>query len=59
MFQKLRLQKNPEFAFKEVYNEQSFKMNGIVVKEIVELLQPYQFRYSHKQQFLGDFLNYY
>ena len=55
MFQKLRLQKNPEFAFKEVYNEQSFKMNGIVVKEIVELLQPYQFRYSHKQQFLGDF----
>ena len=55
MFQKLRLQKNPEFAFKEVYNEQSFKMNGAVVKEIVELLQPYQFRYSHKQQFLGDF----
>lgn len=55
MFQKLRLQKNPEFAFKEVYNEQSFKMNGIVVREIVELLQPYQFRYSHKQQFLGDF----
>ena len=55
MFEKLRLQKNPEFAFKEVYNEQSFTLNSIVVKEIVELLQPYQFRYGHKQQFLGDF----
>ena len=55
MFLQLRLQKNPEFAFKEVYNEQSFADNAIVVKEVVELLQPYQFRYGHKQQFLGDF----
>ena len=55
MFSQLRLKKNPEFAFKEVYDEQSFEENAIVVKEIVELLQTYQFRYSHKQQFLGDF----
>lgn len=55
MFLQIRLQKNPEFAFKEVYNDQSFIANGTVVKEIVELLQPYQFRYGHKQQFLGDF----
>ncbi|AIF53544.1 restriction endonuclease subunit S [Pelosinus sp. UFO1] len=55
MFLQIRLQKNPEFAFKEVYNNQSFIDNGTVVKEIVELLQPYQFRYGHKQQFLGDF----
>ncbi len=55
MFQELRLQKNPEFAFKEVYNEESFYENAIVLKEVVELLQPYQFRYGHKQQFLGDF----
>ena len=27
----------------------------IVVREVVELLQPYQIRYGHKQQFLGDF----
>jgi len=55
MFEELRLQKNPEFTFKEVYNKQSFIDNGVVVREIVELLQPYQFRYGHKQQFLGDF----
>lgn len=55
MFKELRLQKNPEFAFKEVFNEQSFEENAIVVKEVVELLQPYQFRYGHKQQFLGNF----
>lgn len=51
----LRLQKNPEFAFKEVYDDKSFEDNGKVVKEIVELLQPYQLRYSHKHQFLGEF----
>lgn len=55
MFEELRLQKNPEFAFKEVYNTQSFVDNSVIVREIVELLQPYQFRYGHKQQFLGDF----
>lgn len=55
MFVKLRLQKNPEFAFIEVYDDTSFKFNARVVREVVELLQPYQFRYGHKQQFLGDF----
>ncbi|MBA2840885.1 type I restriction enzyme M protein [Methanococcus maripaludis] len=55
MFTNLRLQKNNEFAFKEVFDEKSFKENAVVVKEVVELLQPYQLRYGHKQQFLGDF----
>lgn len=55
MFQELRLQKNAEFAFKEVYNQESFNENAKVLKEVVELLQPYQFRYGHKQQFLGNF----
>lgn len=55
MFQELRLQKNPEFAFKEVYNVESFEENGIVLKEVVKLLQGFQFRYGHKQQFLGNF----
>lgn len=55
MFIQLRLQKNPEFAFKEVFDERSFKENAIVVREVVELLQGYQFRYGHKQQFLGNF----
>lgn len=55
IIQDLRLQKNPEFAFKEVYNQESFEDNAKVLKEVVELLQGYQFRYGHKQQFLGNF----
>ena len=55
MFLKLRLNKNPEFAFLEVYDDTTFRLNARIVREVVELLQPYQFRYGHKQQFLGDF----
>ena len=55
MFTKVRLHKNNEFAFKEVFDDKSFRENAIVVREVVELLQPYQIRYGHKQQFLGDF----
>jgi len=55
MFTRVRLHKNNEFAFKEVFDEKSFRENAVVVREVVELLQPYQIRYGHKQQFLGDF----
>lgn len=51
----LRLHKNNEFAFKEVFNERSFNDNAIIVQDAVKLLQPYQLRYSHKQQFLSNF----
>ncbi|GAB6011706.1 restriction endonuclease subunit S [Viscerimonas tarda] len=52
---KLRLEKNNEFAIKEVYDEKSFKENAKVVKEVVELLQKYKIRYTKKQQYLSDF----
>ncbi|THK41101.1 restriction endonuclease subunit S [Methylophaga sp. SB9B] len=55
MFTRVRLHKNNEFAFKEVFDSKSFEENAVVVREVVELLQPYQIRYGHKQQFLGDF----
>ncbi len=55
MLKELRLYKNQEFAFTEVFNEESFKENAQIVKEVVQLLQRYQIRYTHKQQFLGDF----
>ena len=55
MLQNLRLQKGAEFAFTEVYNEETFLTNAKIVREIVELLQKWQFRYGRKQQFLGDF----
>lgn len=55
LYKILRLYKNNEFAFKEVFDKKSFKDNAKVVREVVELLQDKQLRYSHKQQFLGDF----
>ena len=55
LYKTVRLYKNNEFAFKEVFDKKSFKDNAKVVREVVELLQDKQLRYSHKQQFLGDF----
>lgn len=54
-FTDLRLKKNNEFAFKEVFDDSSFDDNAKAVKEVVELLQGYQLRYNQKHQYLGDF----
>jgi len=51
-FNKIRLQKNNEFAIKEVFDEETFKENGKVLKEVVELIQIYKIRYTEKQPFL-------
>ncbi|MFR9498213.1 MAG: restriction endonuclease subunit S [Rikenellaceae bacterium] len=51
----LRLEKNNEFAIKEVYDAESFEENAKVVKEVVELLQGYRIRYNKRQQYLSDF----
>ena len=51
----LRLYKNQEFAFVEVFNEASFRQNARIVIEMVRLLERWQIRYTHKQQFLGEF----
>ncbi|MCL2843583.1 MAG: N-6 DNA methylase, partial [Oscillospiraceae bacterium] len=50
----LRLKKSPNFAFKEIENDAFFKDNAKVVREIVELLQGYKFRYGQKHAFLGE-----
>ena len=44
-----------EFAFMDIYNKQSYTANFVLVREIVELLQRYQIKYTQKHQFLGDF----
>jgi type I restriction enzyme M protein len=54
-FTKIRLQKNNEFAIKDVFDQETFDENAIVVKEIVQLLQGFKIRYTKKQQFLSDF----
>lgn len=51
----LRLEKNNEFAIKEVYDHDSFLENAKIVKEVVELLQCYRIRYNERQQYLSDF----
>ncbi|MCD8202712.1 MAG: N-6 DNA methylase, partial [Prevotella sp.] len=52
---KLRLEKNNEFAFLEVFDADSFLENAKVVKEVVELIQGYRIRYNKRQQYLSDF----
>ncbi|MDR2439884.1 MAG: N-6 DNA methylase [Planctomycetaceae bacterium] len=52
---RIRLEKNNEFAIKEVYDRKSFNENAKVVKEVVELLQKFKVRYTKKQQYLSDF----
>ncbi len=54
-FRRVRLEKNNEFAIKDVYDAKSFEDNAVVVKEIVELLQNFKLRYTKKQQYLSDF----
>ncbi|POO87269.1 restriction endonuclease subunit S [Clostridium sp. 3-3] len=51
----LRLKKSPNFAFVEVLDDKTFRLNAKVVREIVELLQGYRFRYEQKHEFLGNF----
>lgn len=55
IYNQLRLYKNNEFSFIEVFDEESFEKNAKIVKEIVLLLEKFRLRYNHKQQFLGDF----
>ncbi len=44
-----------EFAFKDVFNKETFEDNAEVVKEVVKLLQKFKIKYSKKHQHLGDF----
>jgi len=55
MFIETRLKKSPNFAFIEVQDEKTFQLNAKIVREIVELLQHYKFRYEQKHEFLGNF----
>ena len=51
----LRLYKNNEFAFKEVFDKKTFDDNCIIVRDVVKILEKYRLKYTYKQQFLGDF----
>lgn len=55
IFDNLRLKKNNNFSFLEVYDDDTFYSNFEIVKDIVELLENFKFKYETKHQFLGDF----
>lgn len=55
MYTDTRLKKSPNFAFVEVQDDKTFALNARVVREIVELLQVFKFRYEQKHEFLGNF----
>ena len=55
IYRELRFYKDNEFAFIDVFNQQTFKENSRILKEIVRKLETYRIKYSDKQQFLGDF----
>jgi len=46
---------NKVFDIKEVFDNDSFDDNQIVLKEVVQLLQNFKIRYPRKQQHLSDF----
>lgn len=55
IYRNLRLKKSNDFAFIEVYDNDSFAENFHIVKELVEIFSKFQFRYNYKHQYLGDF----
>lgn len=54
-FKELRFIKNNEFSFIEVFNEETFKLNSLILKEVVKLFEKFKIKYSDKHQMLGDF----
>lgn len=47
--------RNSEFAFIDVFDQQSYTQNAEIVRDIVRLLQKFRLRYSEKHGFLGLF----
>ena len=54
-FKEIRFIKNNEFSFIEVFNEETFKQNSLILKEVVKLFEDIKIKYSDKHQILGDF----
>lgn len=55
MIDEIRFYKNGEFSFIDVFGQDTFKKNCIIVKEVVRLLQDYKLKYTHKHPYLGLF----
>lgn len=44
-----------ELSFVDIFDEESYAHNFTIVKEMVELLQGFQLKYTSRHQYLGDF----
>lgn len=55
IIKELRLYRNQEFAFVDIFNRDTFNENAAIIIQIVRLLQGWRIRYTRKQQFLGEF----
>lgn len=55
IFSKVRLYKDNNFNFIEIYDERSFQKNADIVRDVVRMLQKFRLRYAHKHPFMGNF----
>lgn len=55
MIDEIRLYKNGEFSFIDIFGKDTFEQNCKIVKEVVYLLQNYKLKYTHKHPYLGLF----
>ena len=53
-FRQLKFYSNSDFGFLDVHNEQLFRQNAIILKEVVQMLQDLRIRTEEPNQFLGD-----
>ena len=44
-----------EFSFIDVFDDETFEQNAVVVQEVVQVLEHFRLKYSQKHQFLGEF----
>ena len=55
IFKEIKYYTNNDFAFIEIHNKELFKQNALILTEVIELIQRYRLKYTHKHQILGDF----
>ena len=55
MFEDIRLKKSNTFAFIEVFDNDTFEENYWIVRDVVDLLSRFRFRYNEKSSCLGNF----
>ncbi len=53
-FRQLKFYSNSDFGFLDVHNEQLFRQNAVILKEVVQMLQDLRIRTEEPNQFLGD-----